>query len=498
MTEPRVTFRTRWLEFDGPQTPRDEPEEPSDVAGAFGPGFGPQTAVRGRRPGWVGLAFAGFALLVAIAVVTGPFGGNGEVTGALVSGLALAWVTGRIGRRFAQADGNPLLQPIIVGGFCLKMVGAVLRYHIAANVYGTGDFFDSDKWGVRIAAGLHHGHLITPPGRLTGTNFIRVATGFVYAVTPGQLFTGFVVFAWVGYLGLLFFWRAYCIAVSPSKSVRYLTWIVLLPSLLFWPSALGKDAYMLLAMGITSYGAACLLSDRARRGVVALAIGILAMSMVRPHIALIVCGGLGLAVLVRRARFGRRVLSVVLVAIAAVIVINVASSFLGINVFNQASVQQQLTDTTKMTSDGGSQFTPVQVNSPVKLPLAAFTVLYRPMPIEAHSAQELATSVEGLGLVAITIWTTRRWLYALRASRDYPYFAYCLGALLVFIVAFSGFSNFGILARQRSVIQPLLLVFLSLPSNMEALLPRARPGQGRARRQADMGVSADSDAPAPV
>jgi hypothetical protein len=46
--------------------------------------------------------------------------------------------------------------------------------------------------------------------------------------------------------------------------------------------------------------------------------------------------------------------------------------------------------------------------------------------------------------------------------------------MLVFIIAFSGFSNFGILARQRAVIQPLFLVFLALPSDISTLLPERR------------------------
>jgi hypothetical protein len=38
-----------------------------------------------------------------------------------------------------------------------------------------------------------------------------------------------------------------------------------------------------------------------------------------------------------------------------------------------------------------------------------------------------------------------------------------MGYTLLFILAFSGFGNFGILARQRSQLFPLVLVALALP-----------------------------------
>jgi hypothetical protein len=97
-------------------------------------------------------------------------------------------------------------------------------------------------------------------------------------------------------------------------------------------------------------------------------------------------------------------------------------------------------------------------------------VLYRPLPFEVHSPQELGTALEGTVLALLTIRALPRIWRALRRGRRLPYLMYCLGALLVFIIAFSGFSNFGILARERAVIQPLFLVFLALPRDPEELL----------------------------
>ena len=285
--------------------------------------------------------------------------------------------------------------------------------------------------------------------------------------------SGFIVYGWLSFLGVLFFWRAYRIAVSDRNDLKYLTWVVLVPTLVYWPSSIGKDAWMVFTMGIASYGAACLFAHRLERGIPAIVIGFAGMCMVRPHIALVACGGLILAVLVRRNRgVGGRILSIGFVILASFVVVQVSSSFFGIQTFNRSSIQQQITETSAQTGDGGSQFAPVQVNSPVDFPLAAVTVIYRPLPFEAGSGQEMMTAIEGVVLAILTIRAARRSWQALRRSRDYPYFMYCLGALLVFIIAFSGFSNFGLLARQRAVIQPLIFVFLTLPSDMDAYFPR--------------------------
>jgi hypothetical protein len=403
--------------------------------------------------------------------------GNKEALGAVVTGPLLLLATYFIARRLSRIDGNPQIVPILLGAFCLKIAGAFVRYWIAAVVYHSGDFYDYDKWGRRIASGLRHGHLITQPGRLAGTDFMRYVTGFIYLLTPARLLSGFIFYAFLSFVGLIFFWRAYRLAISQKNDLRYLKWIVLLPSLLYWPSAIGKDAFMVLAVGVASYGAACLLTGRFIPGIATLSLGAAAACYVRPHIALVVCAGLLVAVFVGRKQVGfmTTMLTLGFTIGLAFVVFHASSSFFGISSFSQANIAKQLNDVSAQSNQGGSAFSPIIANSPINFLPAAYTVLYRPVPIESHSGQELATSIEGVVLTVLTIKTWKRSLRALRNSRTYPYFTYAFVAILVFVFAFSGISNFGILARQRTVIEPLLLVFLTLPK------PDDEPGPHRAR-----------------
>ncbi len=472
MSDERVRLRTPWLDQQhsrrrapGPNTERRQPV--ADPRTASGRTNGPN----GAKPAWVGFAYFAFAVLTMVVLGLAA-SGNGEALGLIVTGPILLAITLYGARRLAVIDRNPQVVPLIMGGLCLKLIGSFVRYRVSATVYGTGDFFDYDRWGRMIGAGLRHGHFITPPGRLAGTNFMRVLTGLIYFVTPSRLLSGFAVYGWLSFVGLLFFWRAYRVAISPDHDLTYLKWLVLMPSLIYWPSAIGKDAFMLLAAGVAAYGVACLLANRTTAGVIAISAGIGGMVMVRPHFALAVCGGLAFAVLLRRHHgdFFRTIVSLAFVVALGFVVVHAASSFFGISAFNQSSITKSLNDASAQSGEGGSKFKPVVVTSPAKFPLAAITVLYRPLPYEAHSPQELLTALEGAALIVLTIRALRRCYRALRLGRQIPYLLYCLGALMVFIVAFSGFSNFGILARERSVIQPLFLVFLSLPRDVGELL----------------------------
>jgi hypothetical protein len=89
-------------------------------------------------------------------------------------------------------------------------------------------------------------------------------------------------------------------------------------------------------------------------------------------------------------------------------------------------------------------------------------VLFRPFPWETHNPQSFATSLEAAFIVYLMVKGRRR-LYALpRALRREAYTAYCLGITCTFIYAFSAFSNFGILARQRVQVVPFFLVLICL------------------------------------
>ena len=483
-----VRYHTRWLDEDQPRTipvpigfrPPAPHRRPTRLA-PVPPGARCARLASPRKtgtPAWVAVAYAASAVIVVVGAVAGPGSGTANVSGAPIITPIVFGITMMIARRLAEADENPQVVPIIMGGFCLKVVGSVLKFSVSSNVYGTGDFFDYDKWGRRIASGSTTGTTSPLPGRFAGTNFIRLVTGIIYTVSPvgdpvglhrlrlAELHRRPVLLAGAYRIALL------SSATTSSTSRGSFS----SATLIYWPSSIGKDAWMVFTMGIASYGAACLFAHRLPRGIIATTIGIAGMCMVRPHIALVACGGLILAVLFRRNRGGgSRILSILFVVLATLVVVRVASSFFGIQAFNRTSIQAQINDTSAHHRAGRIGLYAGDGELTARLPARRGDRAVSPVPVRGALGpgdDHLDRRCRARGPDA-----PRRppILASLRRSRDYPYFMYALGAMLVFIVAFSGFSNFGLLARERAVIQPLFFVFLTLPENIEAEFPKWQP-----------------------
>ena len=160
-----------------------------------------------------------------------------------------------------------------------------------------------------------------------------------------------------------------------------------------------------------------------------------------------------------------------------IVLISQTEKFLGVETLNQETVNSELAAAEGRTDEAGSSFTPVRVNTPLDLPYATITVLFRPFPWETHNGQTLVTSFEGVFLIVLTIRGWRRLRSIPRSLRREPYVAYCLGITLTFVYAFSSFSNFGILARQRCQVMPFFLVLICLEQYREEGSRRDRPAR---------------------
>jgi hypothetical protein len=430
-------------------------------------------------PGWLVLgtlfgvgAYAAF-LLVALL---DPQPDN---LAALVVAPVLVLLTVPIATRLARNDDDPGLLLLLLIAAALKLAASLLRYYVAIDLYG----------GLADAAGYHEaGSLFVDnfraldfsvaTGKIPGTGFIEVVTGVVYSIAGVSRLTGFFVFAWLGFLGQVLCWRAFKLAVPDGDSKRYALLILFLPTLLYWPSSIGKEGWMLLTIGLTVYGLARLLRHLPF-GITLTALGILGVTMVRPHVALILLASALAALLVGRSRARSpltpvlRLASIAAVLTITLVVVSQAAGFLGVESLDQETVATTLSNTEIQTGQGGSQFTPVPVNTPLDLPAATGTVLFRPFPFEADNAQTFATAVEGLFLLALCAASWRRFAAIPRLVRSTPYVAFALVFVLLFVYAFSSFSNFGLLARQRTQVLPFLLVLLALPP-FRARLPVRR------------------------
>jgi cell division septum initiation protein DivIVA len=95
------------------------------------------------------------------------------------------------------------------------------------------------------------------------------------------------------------------------------------------------------------------------------------------------------------------------------------------------------------------------------------TVLFRPLIFDAHNAQTLITAVEGTFLLLLSLVRIRWAIAAIGSWRRQAYVIFAVLFAGMFVVAFSGVANFGLLARERVQLLPFYLVLFSIPPRKE-------------------------------
>lgn len=424
--------------------------------------------VRLTRHTWTVAAFAYVAGMSAAASHL-----SWDTWAALVLAPVLFAVTLPVLRRSLRHDPDPSIVRLVAVALVAKMVGAVARYALTYGLYDRADATAYHESGRRLAAAFWDGRWaqvarVEVP-ELSGTPFINLVTGLVYIVTKPTVLGGFVVFSWLSFLGLFLFYKAIVVGFPEADHRRYAYLLFFLPSMLYWPSSIGKEAWISLGLGLASYGAALVLRHRPLGYPVA-GLGLLATAGPRPHIAVLCTVALAAAYLLRRRAWADstlgpvgKVVGIALVLAACLGVVSKAASFFDLDEVNAGTVSSVLDYTDRQSGQGGSEFEPTRVKSPVELPNATLAVLFRPWPWEANSAQALIASAEGALLLALAVGSLPRLARLPRFVVQVPYVAYATAYTTMFIVAFSSIGNFGILTRQRTQVLPMLLVFLALP-----------------------------------
>jgi hypothetical protein len=416
-----------------------------------------------------GLAFvAVFMAVLLILMAVSDY----DTWGAMFVAPVLIAVSLPILARQARREGDRWLFVLLVVALVVKLGGAIARHYVAFDVYGgVADAGVYDEEGTRLAANFRAGIWDTGLPNLTATHFIKFITGIIYTVIGPTLLGGFLFFSWLGFWGLFLFYRAFVIAVPEGRTRTYARLLFFLPSLVFWPSSIGKESWMMFCLGITAFGAAHIMTGRSVKGLSIAALGLWLAALTRPHVAGLMALGIAVGYLFRKPREDLRELAPVakgiamaLVGVVALVFLIKASEFLKENgIQTDQGVTTALRDVTYRTTTGESSFAPSVLESPFRAPIAVLTVLFRPFLFEAHNMQALAAALEGTFLLGLSLVRFRWGLAALRSLRRQPYVAFAAAYAALFIVAFSSFANFGLLARERVQLFPLYVLLLSIP-----------------------------------
>lgn len=429
---------------------------------------------RPRRSPLTGLAIAAMVLAAVLYLYGGAVGGHQMLIGIPMIPVFVALLLPLLNRLRTRERGFDLAGLLLLS-FGLKLVAAYFRFITAV------DAREYNRVGAWLAGHFRRFEFFVDTGReVPGTGTVRYVTGLVHLATGSTFFATFLIFTFISLFGLYFFYRAFETGLPEGDHRRYAYLIFLWPSMLFWPSSLGKEALITTALGLTAWGTARIVEHQ-RGGLSLAAAGGLATMMVRPHVAMIALVAMVAALLMRRsdgdqvARLTAKLFLLGVVVVGGALLTSAAAEFLDLESLALSEVTAALETTVGMTSTGGSAFAPARIASPVDLPWAFITVLFRPFPGEAGGLEGLLTGFEGVVLIGLLVAAIGRLGRAPRGILTRAYVMYAASYVVVFVFVFSVIANFGILARQRTQVLPLLFVLLALPVARRHLASRTRP-----------------------
>jgi hypothetical protein len=318
----------------------------------------------------------------------------------------------------------------------------------------------------------------------SSTNLICNICGIITLVVGNAMPTLFVIFALAGLWGAYFFYRAFCIAFPNGDRGLYGLLIVLLPSIVYWSSAISKDALEQLFIGMAAYGFARVVREMNAKAVIICAVGIAGATAARPHVGAMLAVGMLLPFTMGKTRGGwvtvsAKVLMIPILAAATYFTLRQASDFVGVEGSDFKSSVTRLKGQGQNTETGGSAYN--EGESLSRRVIQGPFLPFRPFPWEVHSAMAAVAALEGLGLLFFA-WSRRRDLWALLHQWRDPYVLFILVYSLEFAVIFAAAtSNFGILVRQRIMMVPVFLMLLCVKkplSNAAARVPPAHRSYG--------------------
>lgn len=389
------------------------------------------------------------------------------LTGLVVTSLVLFWRVSRSDPR------GPLLLRLLWASFALKLFAMGFRFWTML----LADAFAYNRAGQRIAAELLSG---ISPGEIGayGTPFIRLVTGLVYYVTGVTFYGISILWAWFGLVGLLFFYLAFRTAFPRGHHRLYMLLIFLYPSMLLWTSSLGKDAPMVLFLGMAAYGAARLQHRLEGIGLWWLALGVGGAFMIRPHLTSVFVVAFAASFLIRPIRAGLmgpvlRLGGLGAAAAVAAVLVSAAGGYVGLEEVEPGAVLEYVGEAQEGVARGGSAFERVDPRTPQGFVMAIPTILFRPFPWEAHNLNALIASAEGVGLLALMLYRWRSLRAAFLAIPRNGYLLLLAVYALVFIFFFATIGNFGIIVRQRaSMLYPFVLMLIAYLGSEPAGIPR--------------------------
>ena len=291
-----------------------------------------------------------------------------------------------------------------------------------------------------------------------GTRFVIYMVQYLKDILGGTYLDYFLLFQAFGFWGVVLMMRIFEeIHIELGTKQSPFTYLLFfLPSIHFWTSAIGKDAPLFLAASLAVWSAMQL-----RRRFIAFGLSILIMVLFRPYIALAALMALALSAFIDPRNSVGTKLVLLLAAFAAVVaVLGTVENTFRVDVTSAESVSDffQYQSEISAQDEGGSAV--VGASYPVRI----FSLLFRPLFVDANGAFGLIASLENLFLMFILFQMLRNFGSVKKLVRSvfFVRFGSIFAVVLILLLGFV-YYNVGLGLRQKVMFMPgLLTLFVAV------------------------------------
>jgi hypothetical protein len=391
------------------------------------------------------------------------------VTGFIVAVVLFA-LSYPIIKRIARSEREPWLSKVLVWALILHLIASPVQIYVVDHYYqGIADWVRYTHQGAQLAPNFRQGDFTLAGSnvqRVIGDGSSSIITGVIFAAIGVNRVGAFLVFSWFSWLGTVFFYRAFTVTFPGVSHRRYAYFLFFLPSLIFWTSDVGKEAVMLLSVGVAALGAARVLAFR-RNGYPLLGIGTAMGAWVRPNELFLLYAGFVVGMLIRPRdprrllRGSRRILGIAVLCGLLALSLGLTLRYLkgGSSTFSLTQISKNNSGT---GAGNGSSNIPYSSNF-IYYPRDVYYVLFDPTPVNAHSTGQRIQALENLIIIGLILTSLRRLRLSFRVAFNKPYVMLAGVFSVAFCYTFAALGNLGLITRERTLLFPLFLVLLCIP-----------------------------------
>ncbi len=297
-----------------------------------------------------------------------------------------------------------------------------------------------------------------------GTIAVDWFTSFFSSIIGLSFLGTSLIFNIIGSIGLLVFYSTLRSMLVQADYMKYLFFgIVLLPSMSFWSSGIGKDPISFMAVTLALWSS---LNFPERKKVMFFAV--FSMLYVRPHMSVILIVALAFSFLAtKKISITAKLLMVPFFAVSGVVLAPYLFSYIGMfGDLTISSVQHYVVERQMQNADGGSS---IDISS-MSLPMVVFSYLFRPLPFEVNNVFVLLSSIENLFMLFLCLFGIKRLFSPNNEKVNHVFIcSYLFISLLILSLTT---ANLGIAVRQKWMVMPMFIyLFMSALLQRKSFMP---------------------------